>query len=149
MKKRKSLPPADSASDWTKKDLDMLNIHVLPTSPTQMLGCGKDVHVPLTALTSRATTILEECKILDQPHAIDHISIGVRLGANPADDPNTRSGIGWVLLKYLSLIKGSKRMRLESVVDDFLIHLLVALGYNDGDLVVLSVLSTSPIPMVD
>jgi len=92
----------------------------------------------LCSVTARAAAILEECKILDEPHAVDNIHLGLRAGADPSQDPRTRTGIGWILLKYLSLIVGVGRMALESVVDDFFIHLLVALGYNDGDLLILS-----------
>ncbi len=88
--------------------------------------------------TDRAASLLQQClPVLDVPHAADKIWLGQRVGAVPDQDPRTRSGVGWVLLKYLSLMVGQGRMKLESVVDDFLIHLLVALGYNDGDLVVL------------
>jgi hypothetical protein len=140
-KRKNSLPPAHSGSDWTKVDLATLNIHILRTSPAQVLGCGKDPLAPLPARTQRAAAILEECKVIDEPHAIDHIHVGIRACADPAHDPRTRASIGWVLLKYLSLMFGVGRMQLDSVVDDFLIHLLGALGYNDGDLVVLSVAS--------
>jgi hypothetical protein len=93
----------------------------------------------LLLFPERASAILRECKILDEPHAVDNVHLGIRAGADPNQDPRLRTGVGWLLLKYLSLIVGVGRMLLESVVDDFFIHLLVALGYNDGDLVILSV----------
>jgi hypothetical protein len=93
--------------------------------------------VAVSSWSVRANAVLAECKVLDLPHAIDNVHLGLRAGADPAKDPRDRSGIGWLLLKYLSLISGTGRMNLESVVDDFLIHLLGALGYSDGDLVVL------------
>ena len=45
---------------------------------------------------------------------------------------------GWQLYKYLRLILGPDKLGLESVVDDLVIHLLAALGFNDGNLVILS-----------
>ncbi len=47
------------------------------------------------------------------------------------------NGLAATLIKYLRLMKGQERIVLESIVDDFLIHLLVALGYNDGRFVIL------------
>jgi len=93
--------------------------------------------------------VLESCKLIDRPHAVDVVGmVGARFGAfnddvtldlTPAQEAELleRQDVGWVLLKYLSLICGTNRMPLESVVDDFLIHLLVALGYTKGNLVVL------------
>jgi hypothetical protein len=47
--------------------------------------------------------------------------------------------IGSTLLKYLRLIVGTEMMGLESVVDDMVIHLFAALGFNAGRLLILSV----------
>lgn len=143
MRKRKSLPPARCGSDWKEADLNMLNIRIVTTTPSKMLGCGKD-DVPLAELTPRITSIIEECIIFDSPDGIRKTSYGLRTDANSTNDPRTRTGIGWVLLNYLSLCTGSRDIVLESVICDFLIQLLGALGYNDGDMVVLSVVSTSP-----
>ncbi len=50
------------------------------------------------------------------------------------------SRVGHKLYKYLRLISGPIGVKagLESVVDDLVIHLLDALGFNDGPLAVLS-----------
>jgi hypothetical protein len=51
---------------------------------------------------------------------------------------SSMSGAGLVLWKYQQLIIGTQKMGLESVVDDFVIHLLAALDFNEGNLVILS-----------
>lgn len=54
-------------------------------------------------------------------------------------EPDPLAGdVGSVLLKYLRLIVGKDRMALESVVDDLLIHLLAAMGFNQGNLLISS-----------
>jgi len=53
-------------------------------------------------------------------------------------DPDAND-IGSTLLKYLRLIVGTEKMGLESVVDDMVIHLFAALGFNAGRLLILSV----------
>lgn len=54
-------------------------------------------------------------------------------------DPSAND-VGTTLLKYLRLIVGTEKMGLESVVDDMVIHLFAALGFNAGRLLILSVL---------
>jgi hypothetical protein len=82
----------------------------------------------------KALAVAKECAVIDA-------TLVERLSLQPEHESvqhMKKFPVGWTLLKYLSLIVGSARMGLESVVDDFLIHLLVALGYNEGDLVILS-----------
>lgn len=57
-------------------------------------------------------------------------------------DPHAND-IGTTLLKYLRLIVGTEKMGLESVVDDMVIHLFAALGFNAGRLLILSVCTHS------
>src|SRR5690349_20636538 len=73
------------------------------------------------------------------------------------DLPAPRSNPGFALYKYLRLIAGESKLGLESVVDDLVIHLLTALGFNEGYFVVLSKNSSSvctvkttslPLPML-
>ena len=52
--------------------------------------------------------------------------------------PAPRANPGFALFKYLRLIAGESKLGLESVVDDLVIHLLTALGFNDDYFVVLS-----------
>ena len=60
--------------------------------------------------------------------------------AAPAWQPEPDANdIGSTLLKYLRLIVGTVKMGLESVVDDMVIHLFAALGFNAGRLLILSV----------
>jgi hypothetical protein len=128
-KKRKSLPPAVSGSDWTKYYLDQLNIHIMPESLEHMLGFGG--HYQILPSSSYLLSLIESCKRIDWElikQDINHV-----LTLSP---PLT--GIGWILYKYLRLIHGNNPMRLESVVDDFGIHLLAALGANEGNTVILS-----------
>jgi len=106
--------------------LTSLNIAVLPHSLEALLGVGQQFE--LMPASGLATTVAESCAVITEQS----------VAADPWVPPADASGVGHVLLKYLRLIVGTEKMGLESVVDDFVIHLFAALGFNSGKLLILS-----------
>jgi hypothetical protein len=88
---------------------------------------------PACACAEKALGVSHACASID--------ATVVNLASLRPDDARVQqvkqSPTGWLLLKHLSLIRGSACMELDSLGNDFLIHLMAAMGFNDGDLVIL------------
>jgi len=73
-----------------------------------------------------AQSVIDSCSFIDEKSLLSR------------DLPAPCTNPGFALYKYLRLIAGVYKVGLESVVDDLVIHLLTALGFNDGYFMVLS-----------
>jgi hypothetical protein len=132
-KRRKSLPAPVSGGEWTNTTLTNLEISIVPATLPELLnlGQGQLIHT----VSPIGESLMKAC---------DFITADLTLLTYDAADAKIRElhvpqdSTGWKLYKFLRLVDGIDSMHLESVVDDFVIHLLDALGFNDGPLVVLS-----------
>jgi hypothetical protein len=86
-----------------------------------LLGCW---------LVALGQSVLESCEKITE----------ASVAANSWMPDPAANDVGSTLLKYIRLIVGTEKMGLESVVDDMVIHLFAALGFNGGRLLILSVM---------
>ena len=146
-KKRKSLPTPVSGNGWTVNTLKELNIKIEPASLEEVLNIYQEKHKeqqppnlpshntkPLFPLSNYAKSVLQQCEFLDQAMC------GFVLPWDDVEAILPSAGVGRTLFKYLRLLHAPYpyNVLLESVVDDFVVHLLVALGFNEGPLLILS-----------
>ena len=141
--KRDSLPIPSSSQAWNKSHLERLNIEIIWASREEVLNCGSVDLVPHLMPTHRSNEVIQE---MNKWEPIYSTASKLRYGWWSADDHGDddsnkqsqpqRSGIGWTLMKYLSLTAGQSVM--ASARSDIFIHLLAALGYNEADLLVVS-----------
>ena len=149
--KRDSLPIPSSSQTWNKFHLEGLNIEIIWASREEVLNCGSVDLIPHLMPTHRSNEVIEEMNkwepIYSTARKLCHGSWSADDHGDDDDDDDDddgsskqsqpqRSGIGWTLMKYLSLTVGQGGM--ASATSDFFIHLLVALGYNEADLLVVS-----------
>ena len=83
----------------------------------------------LACLVDLGAAVLKSCEVITEQSVASDLW-------QPTPAAND---IGSTLLKYLRLIVGTQKLGLESVVDDMVIHLFAALGFNTGKLLILSV----------
>jgi len=142
MKKRKSLPPPASGNEWTKNTLKQLEISFTAASMEEVLNVGPLTTAATTTTmqpTSMAESLIRDCAFIEPNTSLLLMSYDeAERKALQSTVPVPSVGLGWTLFKYLRLLHGLEFMELESVVDDFVMHLLAALGFNDGPLLVLS-----------
>ena len=133
-RRRGSLPAAASGTFWTSKTLTNLGIEIVYASTSEWLsvfGVQPSAFTPSTVVAS----LVDACSIIT-PEALIEPFVLPRESSDSSSPSSYFSSAAFKLYMYLRLINSQPRP--ESVVDDFVIHLLDALGFNDGPLLVLS-----------